>query len=211
MLLIATRWVELKIPAWSSGCCAREEWRRNPFICVPEGQVRPSRYAQRIWTGLHWLSSGATSFARGLNDVPKIAAFLFMVLALAPALPAALNEYSKVWPMVVVALVMGLGSVWGGMRVLQVLAHRVTQLDPASGLVANTGTSLLVLLATPLGLPVATTHVSTGALMGVRWGDNLKPTQSDALKLILFGWIITLPIASALAAGSVWLLQFTAQ
>jgi len=204
-LLLAARWVERRIPAWSSGCCARADWQQNPFVCAPEGQ-RPAPYAQHVWLGLHWLSSGVTSFARGLNDVPKIAAFLILILTLTPAL-SAIFVGSPLWPITLVALAMGLGSVWGGMRVLQVLAHRVTPLDPASGLAANVGTSLLVLLATPFGLPVSTTHVSTGALLGVRWGDKLKPQRNDALKLILFGWIVTLPIAAALAAVTVQLLE----
>ncbi|MEO6696658.1 MAG: inorganic phosphate transporter [Gammaproteobacteria bacterium] len=207
-LLLVARFVEKKIPAWGPGCCEREAWQKNPFVCAENAEQLPLPWVQRIWVGLHWLSSGATSFARGLNDVPKIAAFLVLVVALAPALPSSVAQYNAIWPIVAVTLVMGLGSVWGGLRVLQVLAHRVTPMDTRTGLVANVGTSLLVLAATPLGLPVSTTHVSTGALMGIRWGEGVKPDQADALKLILFGWVITLPVAALLAAATVGVIRW---
>lgn len=208
-LLWTARWVEKKIPAWSPGCCDQQAWQKNPFICAENAQQPPSPWVRRIWLGLHWLSGGATSFARGLNDVPKIAAFLVLALAIAPGIPAAVSQYNSIWPIVAVTLFMVLGGVWGGMRLLRVLAYRVTPMDTRTGLVANLGTSMLVLAATPLGLPVSTTHVSTGALMGIRWGEGVKPDQHDALKLILFGWVITLPVAALLAAATVRLLNYT--
>jgi PiT family inorganic phosphate transporter len=84
--------------------------------------------------------------------------------------------------------------------VLNVLAHRVTAMDSMQGLVANAGTSLLVLAASPLGLPVSTTHVSTGALMGIRFAEKNRPPESDALRAILLAWVVTLPVTAALAA-----------
>lgn len=72
-LLCLGRVVARRVPAWRPGCCDRKAWLRDPFVCADEGS--PSNLtSQRIWTMLHWLSAGATSFARGLNDAPKIAA-----------------------------------------------------------------------------------------------------------------------------------------
>ncbi len=166
-------------------------------------EPRAPATVERVWTALHWLSSGATSFARGLNDVPKIAAFMMLALTLVPpTLGQTTSSWPQGWPILLVTLVMGAGCLWAGFKVLEVLAHRVTPLDASSGLVANMGTSILVLAASPLGLPVSTTHVSTGALMGIRWTDRIKPNQNDTLKLILFGWVVTLPIAAIVAAAS---------
>lgn len=204
-LLLLAGLVEKKIPAWSPGCCAKEAWRKNPYVCAENADKMPLPLVQKIWIGLHWASSGATSFARGLNDVPKISAFLILAVALTPGLSLAGSQQQTVWPIIAVTLMMACGSLWGGRRVLQVLAHRVTAMDARSGLAANVGTSFLVLAATPFGLPVSTTHVSTGSLMGVRWADGAQPNQSDALKLILFGWVITLPVAALIAAASLWL------
>ncbi len=184
-----------------------------------EQQMRPDEYGRhaasvpgcnddhKIWTGVHWFSSAATSFARGLNDVPKIAAFLILTITLVPGLAYVLHPVGPSWPIVLVALVMGLGGLWGGFRVLDVLAHRVASLDAGNGVVANLGTSFVVLLATPLGVPVSTTHVSGGALMGIRWADKAKPGQIDALASILFAWLVTLPVAGILSGMSVWLVQ----
>ena len=224
VLLLTMRYVAKKIPAWSPGCCPQEAWQKNPFVCAAQerapakgsasavGGTMPGTAAteprapatvERAWTALHWLSSGATSFARGLNDVPKIAVFMMLALTLVPpTLVQTTSSWPQGWPILLVTLVMGAGCLWGGFKVLDVLAHRVTPLDASSGLVANMGTSILVLAASPLGLPVSTTHVSTGALMGVRWTDRIKPDQNDTLKLILFGWVVTLPIAALVAAAS---------
>ncbi|RJQ48072.1 MAG: anion permease [Gammaproteobacteria bacterium] len=207
LLLLGARYVERKIPAWSPGCCDKEAWQKNPYLCADNAGQLPLPLVQKIWVGLHWLSSGVTSFARGLNDVPKISAFLILVVALTPGLPLAVSQQQAVWPIMAVTLMMMCGSLWGGYRVLQVLAHRVTAMDARNGLAANVGTSFLVLAATPLGLPVSTTHVSTGSLMGVRWADGARPNQRDALKLILFGWVITLPLAALMAAASLWLMR----
>jgi PiT family inorganic phosphate transporter len=187
-----------RLPSWRPGCCAPEEWQRNPFVCATASQ-RPPRWQERAWIALHWLSSGVTSFARGLNDTPKIAAFLVLAAGLAPEF-----RLGGAWAIVAVTLIMGIGSVWGGYRVLEVLARRVTPLDHGTGLTANAGTSLLVLAATPLGLPVSTTHVSTGALFGIRLAAKQRP-EADALGMILFGWVVTLPLTAVVAAAGMLL------
>jgi len=203
ILLMIIRLVAKRVPGWVPGCCDHNEWRKNPFTCAPaNNQQRPSATTERVWTAMHWISSGSTSFARGLNDVPKIAAFLILAMSLVPGFVNTLNVLGNIWPIVLVTFVMGMGCLWGGFRVLNLLAHRITPLDASSGLVANAGTSLLVLVASPLGLPVSTTHVSTGALMGVRWTNKSKPHHADALKMVLFGWVITLPVAAVVSAFS---------
>lgn len=197
LLLLAGRWVGKRVPAWLPGCCPQEDWRANPFVCART--LSPAeRFAARLWTALHWLSSGATSFARGLNDVPKIAAFFIVALAAGSA--AAPVTDAPLLAFALVSVFMALGSIWGGLRVAKVLAYRVTRMDAAQGMTANLGTSLLVLAASPLGLPVSTTHVSTGALFGIRWGARQPPAEQDALRWILFAWLVTLPVGGMIAA-----------
>ena len=209
MLLLLGKTIARRVPAWRPGCCAQDEWRKNPFICDPSRPILPAEprrnRIERLLSLLHWLSSGATSFARGLNDTPKIAAFLFLGLNLSPGI--ALPALPENFPIIVVALVMGLGSLWGGYRVLAVMAHRVAPLDHRNAVVANVTTSSLVLLASPLGLPISTTHVSTGALFGVRLGERQAPRENDAIKMILIGWLVTLPVAAVLAVAGSWLLR----
>ena len=203
-ILLLARYVASRLPAWKQDCCDYEDWQRNPFVCLPPAkQNSRTQRMEKLWLSLHWLSSGLTSFARGLNDVPKIAAFLILSLALVPEIAGKLTAPENHYlPILLITFVMGIGCLWGGMRVLHVMSHRVTTLDSSSGLVANAGTSMLVLFASPLGIPVSTTHVSTGSIMGIRWANKLKPSQADALKLILFGWVVTLPVAASVAAIS---------
>ena len=132
---------------------------------------------------------------------------LTLTITLVPGLAYLFNWLGAASPIVAVALAMGLGSLWDGFRVLRVLAHGLVSLDASRGLAANVATSVVVLMATPLGLPVSTTHVSTGALLGVRLADKANPSQDDALKLVLFGWIVTLPFSAAVSAISVWLFE----
>jgi PiT family inorganic phosphate transporter len=96
-----------------------------------------------------------------------------------------------------VALAMAMGGVLASRRVAQTLAFRVTRMDAAQGLGGNLVTALLVILASRLGLPVSTTHVSTGALFGIA----LRSHDGDAgvIRSILLAWLLTLPLAAVLA------------
>jgi inorganic phosphate transporter, PiT family len=168
--------------------------------------IQATRKNRRSHSGaadiFHWVSGGATSFARGLNDVPKIAAILVLAINLSSPGPGSLIPNGFVVPVILVTLTMALGGIWMGRRVLKTLAFQVVPLDPSTGVVANGATTALVLLASNFGLPVSTTHVSTGSLIGVRWSRNYRPCQKDSMVAILWAWVVTLPATAAVSAAS---------
>jgi PiT family inorganic phosphate transporter len=136
---------------------------------------------------LHFLSAGMVSFARGLNDTPKIGAMLLVGGTLSPF--AAL---------VGVALVMAVGGLLNAKRVAETMSHRVSAMNPGQGFTANLVTSTIVILASNLGLPVSTTHVSCGALFGI--GTVTRQAHWNIIVGILLAWITALPLAAAFGA-----------
>lgn len=153
--------------------------------CAAETLIRV-----RALDAVHWLSSGATSFFRGLNDAPK-------VLALGVAAAAALGV-SPAGFYVLVAAAMGVGSAVAGFRVTETLARKVTRISPEQGLAANLATSLLVGLASRWALPVSTTHVSTGAILGA---GRIRDVRWRTVRDLLLAWLVTLPVAAVLAGA----------
>ena len=151
---------------------------------------------------LHWLSSGTTSFFRGLNDAPKI-----LALGVAAALAIGIGHQ----PMyVLVALAMGTGSVIAGFRVTRTLAEKVTPISPAGGFAANVVTSVLVGVASRFALPVSTTHVASGAIIGVGVSRGGNDVRWRTVSEMLFAWVITLPISALFSAVAFWSLQTSA-
>ena len=146
----------------------------------------------------HWGTSAALSFARGLNDNPKIVA-----LGLGAAATLGLDS---LWIFVAGAGAMGLGSYLYGRRVTNTLAERVTEIDPLEGLSASAVASSLVLLASFIALPVSTTHVSTGAIVGSGLRSGPRTIRWRTVSSLMAAWIITLPVAGLLAAGA-WILM----
>ena len=145
--------------------------------------------AHTILNGLHALSGGAVGFARGLNDTPKIVALLLAAQAL--SVPDA---------MVVVAIAIAAGGLLAARRVARTMAFGITGMNPDQGFSANLVTALLVTAASPLGLPVSTTHVSCGALFGI--GAVNGEARFKTIGQILSAWVTTLPVAAALAAAA---------
>ncbi len=152
---------------------------------------------ERMVHGFHWVTAGATSFARGLNDVPKMAALL--IVAWSGSYPNSTGKEFAI-SIILVSVAMGFGGIWKGLRILKVLSHQVTQLTPSTGLIANVSIALPTLLASPFGLPVSTTHVSAGALFGIRFMSGKSAPENDALQSILWAWLITFP-ATAFISG----------
>ncbi|WP_158891438.1 inorganic phosphate transporter [Amycolatopsis anabasis] len=147
--------------------------------------------SHRVLTVAHWFTSGATGFARGLNDTPKIVAI--GAFALVPA-------GMRLWQiMLLVAGAMAVGSVVGGMRVARRLGEGVVKMNHREGFLANLTTASLVGLGAGYGLPMSTTHVSTGAIAGSA-GPNLSRLSARTLRDFLIAWLVTPPFAAAVAA-----------
>lgn len=149
---------------------------------------------QTVLDGVHFLSAGAVSFARGLNDTPKII-----------ALSMAVGGLNLSWRVALVALFMALGGLLHARNIAETMSKRITTIDPDQGVIANLVTSFLVICASRWGLPVSTTHVSCGALFGI--GASNGRAQWGVIRNIVLAWVVTLPVAALLAAGIYVLLQ----
>jgi len=160
-------------------------------LAVVAGADCPPTVVSRVQVldSLHWLSSGCTSFLRGLNDAPKILA-LGVTAAAADGVPLG-GSY------LLVAAAMGAGSYLAGARVTETLAGKVTHMTPGEGFAANLVTSILVAAASTVGLPVSTTHVSTSAIVGI--GLHGRTVRWRTVRALLLGWVVTLPVAGLLA------------
>jgi radical SAM/Cys-rich protein len=154
---------------------------------TPEG--RPPATIDR----LHWLASGATSFARAVNDAPKLVALGLGAVAVGGA-------GSQPVLFAVVACGMGLGSWFAGRRITQVLAERITAMSHREGLASNAVTSVLVAAGGIFGLPLATTHVAGGALIGMGSQRSGGAINWGTVRQIAGAWLITVPAAAAMGA-----------
>ena len=150
--------------------------------------------AGAVLDSLHYLSAGAVGFARGLNDTPKIVALLLAAQVLAPSMG-----------LLVISIVMALGAVLNARRVAETMSRKITRMNPGQGFAANLVTSSLVTAASWLGLPVSTTHVSVGALVGI--GTVNKTARTGTILTILTAWVTTLPMAAVIAGASYWALH----
>jgi PiT family inorganic phosphate transporter len=162
-------------------------------LTVDEQQNCRERYSgsflgigsQQIIDAAHFLSAGTVSFARGLNDTPKIVALLLLWKTL-----------DIRWGFAAVALMMAVGGLLNARRVAETMSKKITMMNHGQGFTANLTTSILVVLASLFGLPVSTTHVSVGSLFGI--GLTTGKANLPMVSAIVLSWLITLPCAAIL-------------
>ncbi len=148
---------------------------------------------QKLLDGFHFCSAGVVSFARGLNDTPKIVALLLLIKGL-----------SIHWGMVAVAVGMAAGGLLNARKVAETMSNKITQLNHGQGLTANLVTGFLVIFASRFGVSVSTTHVSVGSIFGI--GLASKRLNTGIMQGIILSWLVTLPIAAVFSAGAYWIL-----
>lgn len=149
--------------------------------------------AQTILDYAHYISSGVVSFARGLNDTPKIVGLLLVIKVL-----------DIKFGLVVIAIAMAVGGLLNARKVGETVSKKITPMDHGQGFTANLITGLLVTTASIHGLPVSTTHVSVGSIFGI--GMVTKKANIKVVSNILMSWLLTLPIAALFSAAIYWLL-----
>ena len=143
---------------------------------------------------MHYLSTGAASFARGLNDTPKMAALLMA----SPALGTS-------WGYLAIALMIVVGGLLDADHVAETLGKKVTSMNPGQGFAASLVTAALVTTASLHSLPVSTTQVSVGSLLGI--GVTTRQAKWRKVGEILLAWVTTVPCAAILAALAFILVQ----
>ena len=95
---------------------------------------------------------------------------------------------------------MGLGTLFGGWRIVKTMGSKITKLTPMQGFCAETGGAITLFLATWLGIPVSTTHTITGAIVGVGAARRVSAVRWNIAQNIVVAWIITMPMAALIAA-----------
>jgi inorganic phosphate transporter, PiT family len=149
---------------------------------------------QKLVDGAHFLSAGLVSFARGLNDTPKIAGLLLLVQSLAPNMK-----------FLAIAAVMAVGGLLHSRKIAKTMSLKITEMNHGQGFAASLTTGLLVSAASVFSLPVSTTHVSVGSLFGI--GITTRQANLATIRNILLAWLITLPTAGILSAMIYWLMK----
>lgn len=149
---------------------------------------------------VHWASSGMVGFARGWNDAPKIAALSIATLAGANVANGMAITFA------VVTVAMAVGGIMAGRKVLETLSKKVTPLPLAESLTASIITASLVSAASWVGLPVSTTHVSTGAIVGAGVRNDPRAVRWGKVGEIVLSWLVTLPVAALIAATAKYLI-----
>ncbi len=140
----------------------------------------------------HYISAGIVSFARGLNDTPKIVALLIAIQGLSIKLG-----------MIAVAVGMAAGGLLNAKRIAETMGKKITPMSHGQGFAANIVTGFMVIFASRLGVPVSTTHCSVGSLFGI--GLITAKADKQVVTQIILSWVSTLPVAALSSGLFYWL------
>lgn len=152
---------------------------------------------------LHLVSAALLSLGHGGNDAQKtmgiIASLLFSVQLIGP------HFYVPFWVVITCNLVMGLGTLAGGWRIIKTLGEKITKLDPINGSAVQISSATILFTATYMGIPISTTHTVTGSIIGVGLHQGIRATNWTTVHRIIFAWVLTLPLTALIGA---FIMQF---
>lgn len=161
-------------------------------------RVSPSR-VDRWFRRAQLVSAGAYSLGHGGNDAQKTIGIIWMLL-ISTGHASAGDSSPPTWAIVCCYLAIGLGTMFGGWRIVKTMGQRITKLKPVGGFCAETGGALTLFLATAMGVPVSTTHTITGAIVGVGSVQRASAVRWGVAGNIVWAWIFTIPAAALVAA-----------
>ncbi|MCL2830117.1 MAG: inorganic phosphate transporter [Betaproteobacteria bacterium] len=153
---------------------------------------------------LQLVSASAYALGHGGNDAQKTIGIIWMLL-IASGYTAADTHTPPLWVIISCYTAIGIGTAFGGWRIIKMMGQKITKLKPVGGFCAQTGGAITLFLATALGIPVSTTHTITGAIVGVGSVQKFSAVRWGIAGNIIWAWILTIP-CSALIAACFWYL-----
>ena len=163
-------------------------------------RATPSR-VDRLFRRLQLFSSSLYSLGHGGNDAQKTIGIIWMLLIAGGYTRA--HDAVPAWVVIACYITIGLGTMFGGWRIVKTMGQRITKIRPASGFCAELAGSITLFLATALGIPVSTTHTITGSIVGVGATQSVSAVRWGLAGNIVWAWILTIP-CSAFIAGIAW-------
>lgn len=155
---------------------------------------------------LQLISASAYALGHGGNDAQKTIGIIWMLLISAGVMNS--NDAVPAWVVISCYASIGLGTVFGGWRIIKLMGQKITKLRPVGGFCAQTGGAATLFLATALGIPVSTTHTITGAIVGVGATKKLSAVRWGLAGTIVWAWVLTIPCSALIAAVSWYLGRF---
>lgn len=153
---------------------------------------------------LQLVSAGAYSLGHGGNDAQKTIGIIWMLL-IATGYTQASDETPPTWVILICYSAIGLGTLFGGWRIVKTMGQKITKLKPVGGFCAETGGAITLFLATALGVPVSTTHTITGAIVGVGATRRASAVRWGVAGNIIWAWVLTIPASAFVAAVAYWI------
>ena len=153
---------------------------------------------EKLFKRLQLFSAALYSLGHGGNDAQKTIGIIWMLLIASGASEA--GDSVPTWVIVACYLSMGLGTMFGGWRIVKTMGQRITKLDQPRGFSANFGGAMTLFLASSFGIPVSTTHTITGAIAGVGATRGPKSVRWGVARGIVLAWLFTIPASAIVSA-----------
>ncbi len=161
--------------------------------------VRASaRGAERVFRGLHLVSSATYSLGHGLNDAQKTMGIIAVLLYSTGYLQG--EFHVPHWVAISCYIAIGLGTLTGGWRIIETMGTRITKLSQHQGFSASLGGSVMLISASWLGIPVSTTHTITGCVIGAGAARRASAVRWGVAGNVMTAWVITIPASATVAA-----------
>ncbi len=170
------------------------------WICRRAAPNRVDRWFRR----LQLVSAGAYSLGHGGNDAQKTIGIIWLLL-IATGYANARDAEPPLWTIVSCYLAIGLGTMFGGWRIVKTMGQKITKLKPVGGFCAESGGALTLFFATFLGVPVSTTHTITGAIVGVGSTQRASAVRWGVAGNIVWAWVLTIPASAFVASIAYWI------
>jgi len=163
--------------------------------------------ADKWFKRLQLVSSAGLSIGHGLNDSQKVMGVIGATLIANQALPG-LPHFMKMssmaeihdWIAFTCFSAIGLGTMFGGWRIMKTMGNNITKITPIEGFCAQTASAITLFISEGLHVPVSTTHTISGAIMGVGAVKRLSAVRWGVTINLLWAWILTIPVSAILAA-----------
>ena len=158
----------------------------------------------RTFGRLSIISSAWLALTHGANDGQKTMGIIVLILFSADLIS---EIHMPLWVILAAASAMGLGTFFGGYKVIKTLGLKITRLKPYQGFAAQTGGGVMLAIFAILGIPASTTHAITGSVMGAGAARRIRAVRWKVSRQIIFSWVITIPGAAGLAIAFTYIIH----